>query len=157
MRIIYDIYHLLFSSHKRKYQIFYRLYRKNSNTALGDLFHYLIESRYNLVLSKKSVIGNNLDLVHPIGVVIGAHVVIGDNVKIFQNVTVGGARLGDANNGKMPKIGDNCTIFSGAAIVGNVSIGNNCTIGANSVVTTDIPDNCVAVGAPARVIRSNST
>jgi serine O-acetyltransferase len=154
MRLLYGFYNLIFGGHKKKYQILYRLYYKYRNTKLGDYFHYVIESRYNLVLSKKAIIGNNLELVHPIGIVIGAHVVIGRNVKIFQNVTIGGARLGDAVNETMPKIGDECTIFSGAVIVGNVSIGRNCTIGANSVVTTDIPDNSVAVGSPARVIKT---
>lgn len=146
------LYNLFFGSHKAKFNIIYKLYYKYRDRKLGSLFHYLLESRYNLVLSRKASLGNNLQLVHPIGVVIGAYVIIEDNVKIFQNVTLGGGKLGDADAKRMPKIGENTTIFAGAVIVGNVSIGKSCTIGANSVVTSDIPDNCVAVGAPARII-----
>lgn len=63
-----------------------------------------------------------------------------------------GAKL---NNEKYsyPIIGDNVIIGTGARILGNVRIGNNVKIGSNSVVLTDIPDNCLAVGVPARIIR----
>lgn len=149
------LYSLFFGSHKTKYNIIYKLYYKYRDRKLGSLFHYLLESRYNLVLSRKAILGYNLQLVHPIGVVIGDHVVIGDNVKVFQNVTIGGGNLGDAVAKRMPKIGDGTTIFSGAVIVGDISIGKNCTIGANAVVISDIPDNCVAVGVPARILNNN--
>lgn len=154
--IVRFLYVLVFGSHKKKFSILYKLYYKYRKTMLGGFFHYLIESRYNLVLSKRAIIGNNLELVHPIGIVIGAHVVIGDNVKIFQNVTIGGARLGDAVDKKMPRIGEGSTIFSGAVIVGDVSIGKNCIVGANSVVTSSVPDDSVAVGVPARIINSKN-
>lgn len=151
-KILCFFYKVLFGSNKEKYVFYYYFYFRNRNNKLGDFFHYLIESKYNLVISKKAILGNNVQLVHPIGVVIGAHVIIGDNVKIFQNVTIGGGRLGDADSKRMPRIGEGSTIFAGAVIVGDISIGSNCIIGANSVVNSDIPDNCVAVGVPAKVI-----
>ena len=86
-------------------------------------------------------------MVHAIGIVIGSGAVIGDNCKIYQQVTIG------KEKGKFPIIGDNVTIYSGAKIIGDVKIGNNAIIGANAVVTRDVPDNCVAVGVPARVIK----
>lgn len=63
-----------------------------------------------------------------------------------------GAKLNNEKN-SYPIIGDNVIIGTGARILGNVRIGNNVKIGANSVVLTDIPDNCLAVGVPARIIR----
>lgn len=150
------LYVVFFGGHKEKFSVLYHLYSKFEGCFFGNIFHYLLESRYNLVISKKAVLGDNLQLVHPIGVVIGAHVIIGNNVKIFQNVTIGGQRLGDAVNEKMPEIGDDCVIFSGAVVIGDISIGRGCVIGANSVVTSDIPDNTVAVGAPAKIIKKTS-
>lgn len=103
-------------------------------------------------ISFDSSIGNNLKLPHQgLRVIIGPKIKIGNNVKIYPNVTLG-AKL---NNEKYsyPIIGDNVIIGTGARILGNVRIGNNVKIGANSVVLTDIPDNCLAVGVPARIIR----
>lgn len=93
-------------------------------------------------ISFDSLIGNNLKLPHQgLGVIIGPKIKIGNNVKIYPNVTLG-AKL---NNEKYsyPIIGDNVIIGTGARILGNVRIGNNVKIGANSVVLTDIPDNCL--------------
>ena len=93
---------------------------------------------------------------HPTSIVIGEGVVIGENVTIYQNVTIGGRVIGDWRKGNYPTVLGNTVIFAGAVIVGKVQIGRNCVIGANSVVTTDIPDNATAVGAPARVVRIRS-
>ncbi|HIP59848.1 MAG TPA: serine acetyltransferase [Campylobacterales bacterium] len=85
-----------------------------------------------------------------IGVVIHDRAVIGKNVSIGQNVTIGGT----SKKYEVPVIGDNCELAAGAVIVGPVTIGKDCVIGANAVVVKDIPDNSVAVGVPARVIKS---
>ncbi|WP_165477443.1 serine O-acetyltransferase [Idiomarina baltica] len=77
-------------------------------------------------------------------------------MKIFQNVTLGGARIGDAKESKYPEIGEGTVIFAGAVIVGKIKVGSNCIVGANSVVTRDLPNNCVAVGAPARIIEGGA-
>lgn len=111
--------------------------------------------RYGVYISRHAVIGNSLSLPHPTSIVIGEGVKIGDRVKIYQNVTLGGRVRGDWRLGNYPDIGDDSVIFAGAVIVGKVRVGRNCTIGANSVVITDLPDNSVAVGAPARVVRLN--
>lgn len=108
--------------------------------------------RYGNYISSQAEIGVALKLPHPTSIVIGAGVVIGSNVRIYQNVTLGGRLVGDWRSGNYPVISDNTVIFAGAVIVGKVKIGRNCIIGANSVVTTDIPDNATAVGAPARVV-----
>ncbi|MDB4254672.1 serine acetyltransferase [bacterium] len=109
--------------------------------------------RYGNYISSNSNIGNNLRLPHPTSIVIGHGVTIGSNVTIYQCVTLGGRVNGDWQKRNYPEISDGCIIFAGSVIVGKIKIGRNCIIGANSVVTSDIPDNSIAVGAPARVVK----
>ncbi|MCI5223607.1 MAG: serine acetyltransferase [Candidatus Electrothrix sp. AR4] len=84
-----------------------------------------------------------------IGVVIHTRAVIGENVIISTGVTIGGT----SKKYEVPIIGDNTIIATGAKILGPVVVGKNCVIGANSVVLNNIPENCVAVGIPAKVIK----
>ena len=87
-----------------------------------------------------------------LGVVIHPNVVIGENVMIRQHVTIGNNGK-EGESGMAPKIGNNVMIGAGACVLGPISIGNNVKIGANAVVLTDIPDNCVAVGVPAKIVK----
>lgn len=82
------------------------------------------------------------------GIIISYYAKIGKNCVIRQQVTIA---QDDSN--KAAIIGDNVIIGAGAKIIGNVKIGNNVIIGANAVVTHDIPNNSIAVGVPARVIK----
>ncbi|EAQ31898.1 serine acetyltransferase [Idiomarina baltica OS145] len=107
-------------------------------------------------LSPQLKIPSTVAFPHPTGIVIGGGVCLGERVKIFQNVTLGGARIGDAKESKYPEIGEGTVIFAGAVIVGKIKVGSNCIVGANSVVTRDLPNNCVAVGAPARIIEGGA-
>lgn len=107
---------------------------------------------YGLYVSPHARISRTVKFPHPTAIVIGEGVVIEDGVRIFQSVTLGGARIGDWQAGRYPVIGKGTTIFAGAVIVGDIRIGENCVIGANSVVLSDIPDNSTCVGAPARVV-----
>lgn len=109
--------------------------------------------RYGLYISKNARIGSGLVLPHPTAIVIGDGVEIGRDVTLYQSVTLGGRVPGDWARGNYPTISDGCTLFAGVVVVGRVHIGKNCTIGANAVVISDIPDNAVAVGAPARVVK----
>lgn len=84
-----------------------------------------------------------------IGVVIHKRCVIGKNCHISQNVTLGGT----SGLYEVPVVGDNVEIGAGANIIGPVHIGNNVIIGAGAVVITNIPDNSVAVGVPAKVVK----
>ena len=93
-------------------------------------------------------IGGGLHLPHPTGIVIGS-AVIGSNVTIYQNVTIG---LSGADSVKYPELSDGSVIFSGAVVVGDVRVGIDSIVGANSVVLIDIPDGQTAVGVPARVL-----
>lgn len=72
---------------------------------------------------------------------------IGNNFTIFQNCTVG------VSNGKRPIIGDNVMIFANSVVVGGITIGDNVQIGAGSVVCKSVPNNCVVVGNPARIVK----
>lgn len=93
-------------------------------------------------------------LVHGLnGIIISHFAKFGKNCLIYQQVTV--AQIGNGKSATSATIGNNCVIASGAKIIEAVKIGNNVKIGANAVVTKDIPDNCTAVGIPARVVRRN--
>ncbi|WP_277612593.1 serine O-acetyltransferase [Aequorivita vitellina] len=87
------------------------------------------------------------------GIIIGGKTKIGKNCEIRQGVTFGG-NLGKEKYGTtQPILGDNILIGAGAKILGPIKIGNNCIIGANAVVVSDIPEDSVAGGIPARVLR----
>lgn len=84
-----------------------------------------------------------------LGIVIHKRCVIGRNCHISQNVTLGGT----SGLYEVPVLGDNVDVGAGANIIGSIHIGNNVTIGAGTVVLRDLPDNCVAVGVPARIVK----
>lgn len=86
-----------------------------------------------------------------LGIVLHNRAVIGDNVSIGTCVTIGGT----TKIFGVPVISENTIISTGAKILGAIKIGKNCVIGANAVVLDDISDNCLAVGVPARIIKTN--
>jgi len=93
-------------------------------------------------------IGTSVFLDHATGIVVGSFLTIGDKVTILQNVTVG-RRVESPN--RAPRIGKGVLLSTGATILGDVSIGDFAKIGAGSVVTSDVPSGCTAVGVPARL------
>jgi len=93
-------------------------------------------------------IGSSVYLDHATGIVIGANVVIGDEVTILQNVSVG---RGSELPTRSPRIGRGVYIGGGATILGDISIGDFAKIGADALVTSDVPAGCTAVGNPARL------
>ncbi len=95
-------------------------------------------------------IGEGLFIDHGAGVVIGETAEIGDNVTIYQGVTLGGT--GKEKGKRHPTIGDNVVISTGAKILGSFTIGANSKIGAGSVVLKPVPPNCTVVGVPGRVV-----
>ena len=98
-----------------------------------------------------AAIGNGLFIDHGMGVVIGETSVVGDNVTIFQGVTLGGT--GKERGKRHPTIGNNVVIGTGAKVLGNITIGDNVQIGANAVVVRDVPANSTVVGVPGRIAK----
>ena len=96
-------------------------------------------------------IGKGLFIDHGMGVVIGETSVIGDNVLLYQGVTLGGTGL--VKGKRHPTISDNVVVGAGAKILGNVTIGDNSYIGANAVVIKDVPPNSTVVGVPGRITK----
>ncbi|MBC7345139.1 MAG: serine acetyltransferase, partial [Clostridia bacterium] len=90
---------------------------------------------------------------HGMGVVIGETAEIGNNVTLYQGVTLGGT--GKEKGKRHPTIGNNVVISTGARVLGAVTIGDNCRIGAGSVVLKDVPPNCTVVGVPGRIVVHN--
>lgn len=98
-----------------------------------------------------ATIGKGLFIDHGMGVVIGETAVIGDNCLLYQGVTLGGT--GKDKGKRHPTLGNNVLVGAGAKVLGPFTVGNNVKIAANAVVLNAIPDDCTAVGVPARIVR----
>ena len=104
--------------------------------------------RLQVSIHPSASIGTSVFLDHATGIIIGALSVIGDDVTILQNVTIG---RGPDNPARAPRIGRAAYLSSSASIIGDISIGDFAKIGAGAVVTHDVPAGCTAVGVPARL------
>jgi serine O-acetyltransferase len=98
-------------------------------------------------------IGDGFFIDHGAGVVIGETAEIGENVSLYQGVTLGGT--GKEKGKRHPTLGNNVVVGTGAIILGSFTIGDNCRIGAGSVVLREVPPNTTVVGNPARIVRMN--
>jgi serine O-acetyltransferase len=98
-------------------------------------------------------IGQRLFIDHGMGVVIGETAIVGNEVTLYQGVTLGGT--GKEQGKRHPTIADNVIIGAGAKVLGNITVGENSRIGAGSVVLQDVPDNSTVVGVPGHVILRN--
>jgi len=97
-----------------------------------------------------ATIGCRVFIDHAVGVVIGETAIIGNDVLIYQQVTLGG--VSTSHGKRHPTIGNNVIVGTGAKVLGNINIGEGAKIGANSVVVKDVPAYATAVGIPARII-----
>jgi serine O-acetyltransferase len=98
-------------------------------------------------------IGRRLFIDHGLGVVIGETAVVGDDVTLYQGVTLGGT--GKEHGKRHPTIEDSVVIGGGAKVLGNITVGRNCRIGAGSVVLRNVPENSTVVGVPGHIIFRN--
>ena len=98
-------------------------------------------------------IGRRLFIDHGMGVVIGETTVVGDDVTLYQGVTLGGT--GKEQGKRHPTLRNNVVVGSGAKVLGNIIIGANCRIGAGSVVLRDVPDDSTVVGVPGHIVLQN--
>jgi serine O-acetyltransferase len=98
-------------------------------------------------------IGRRLFIDHGLGVVIGETAIVGDDVTLYQGVTLGGT--GKEHGKRHPTIEDNVVIGGGAKVLGNITVGRNCRIGAGSVVLRSVPEHSTVVGVPGHIIFRN--
>lgn len=101
-----------------------------------------------------ATIGKGLFIDHGSGVIIGETTIIGDNVTLYQGVTLGGT--GKEQGKRHPTLQDNVMVSAGAKILGSFTIGENSKIGAGSVVLEEVPPNCTVVGVPGRIVKMDN-
>ena len=101
-----------------------------------------------------AVIGKGFFIDHGSGVIIGETTIIGDNVTLYQGVTLGGT--GKETGKRHPTLCDNVMVSAGAKVIGSFTIGENSKIGAGSVVLEEVPPNCTVVGVPGRIVKQNN-
>ena len=101
-----------------------------------------------------AVIGKGFFIDHGSGVIIGETTMIGDNVTLYQGVTLGGT--GKETGKRHPTLCDNVMVSAGAKIIGSFTIGENSKIGAGSVVLEEVPPNCTVVGVPGRIVKRDN-
>jgi serine O-acetyltransferase len=115
---------------------------------LALLLQSLSSDSLQVSIHPSASIGTSVFLDHATGIIVGAFAVIGDEVTVLQDVTIGRK---PALPGRAPRIGRGVLLSAGAAILGDVTVGEFAKIGAGSVVTNDVPRGCTAVGVPARL------
>ena len=98
-----------------------------------------------------ATIGKGLFIDHGSGVIIGETAILGDNITLYQGVTLGGT--GKEKGKRHPTLKDNVLVSAGAKVLGSFTIGENSKIGAGSVVLEEVPPNCTVVGVPGRIVR----
>ena len=131
------------------YRIAHRLYIKGFRL-IARMIMGINQIFTGIDIHPAAKIGRRVFIDHGIGVVIGETTEIGDDVLIYQQVTLGGVSL--SHGKRHPTIEDGVVIGAGAKVLGNITIGKNAKIGANSVVVKNVPPESTAVGIPARVV-----
>lgn len=98
-----------------------------------------------------ATIGKRFFIDHATGVVIGETTIIGEDVSLYQGVTLGG--VSTSKGKRHPTLGNNIVVGCNASILGNITIGDNVRVGAGSVVLKDVPSDCTVVGVPGRIVK----
>lgn len=136
-----------------RYRLAHRLYLKK-RYFLARWISQRTARKTGIEIHPGATIGKGLFIDHGIGVVIGETAIIGDNVTLYQGVTLGGT--GKEKGKRHPTIGNNVMISAGAKVLGSFTIGENSKIGAGSVVLSEVPPNSTVVGVPGRVVKRNN-
>ena len=145
----------LFPSFKAilKYRIAHKLYMRQ-HYFLARWISQRTARKTGIEIHPGATIGRGLFIDHGHGVIIGETAVVGNNVTLFQGVTLGGN--GKEKGKRHPTIGDNVMISAGAKVLGSFKIGENSKIGAGSVVLSEVPPNSTVVGVPGRVVKRDN-
>lgn len=112
-----------------------------------------IENKFGCFISVDAFIHPSVEFRHANGIVVGKGVTIAEGVIIYQQVTIGGGKVGDWGSKAFPIIKSGAVLYAGAKIIGAITVGENSSVGANAVVNKDLPVGSVAVGVPAKVIK----
>lgn len=140
-----------------KVMLHYRLAHKLYKKRMYFLARYISQRavrRTGIEIHPGAVIGEGLFIDHGTGVIIGETTIIGNNVTLYQGVTLGGT--GKEHGKRHPTIKDNVMISAGAKVLGSFTVGENSKIGAGSVVLEEVPPNCTVVGVPGRVVKRDN-
>ena len=145
---------LLYSSFKAilSYRVAHKLFL-NKHYFLARWVSQRAARKTGIEIHPGATIGKGLFIDHGSGVIIGETTVIGDNVTLYQGVTLGGT--GKEQGKRHPTLRDNVMVSAGAKVLGSFTIGENSKIGAGSVVLEEVPPNCTVVGVPGRVVKMN--
>lgn len=133
-----------------RYRIAHKLYRKK-HFFLARWMSQRAARKTGIEIHPGARIGKGLFIDHGSGVIIGETTEIGNNVTLYQGVTLGGT--GKEQGKRHPTLRDNVMVSAGAKILGSFTIGENSKIGAGSVVLEEVPPNCTVVGVPGRVVK----
>lgn len=136
-----------------RYRIAHRLYM-NHHYFLARWYSQRTARKTGIEIHPGATIGKGLFIDHGIGVIIGETAIVGDNVTLYQGVTLGGT--GKEQGKRHPTIGNNVMISAGAKIIGSFTVGENSKIGAGSVVLSEVPPNSTVVGVPGRVVKRDN-
>lgn len=133
-----------------RYRIAHKLYLKK-HYFLARWVSQKAARKTGIEIHPGAVIGKGLFIDHGTGVIIGETAILGDNVTLYQGVTLGGT--GKEQGKRHPTLKDNVMVSAGAKVLGSFTIGENSKIGAGSVVLEEVPPNCTVVGVPGRIVR----
>ncbi len=134
------------------HRIAHAFYKKNM-LFLARLISQISRFFTGIEIHPGATIGRRLFIDHGMGIVIGETCEIGDDVTLYQGVTLGGT--GKEKGKRHPTLGNNVLVASGAKVLGSITIGENSKIGAGSVVLMDVPSDSTVVGIPGKVVVSN--
>lgn len=132
------------------YRIAHRLY-KSKHYFLARWVSQRALRKTGIEIHPGAQIGKGLFIDHGSGVIIGETTIIGNDVTLYQGVTLGGT--GKEKGKRHPTLEDNVMVSAGAKILGSFTIGENSKIGAGSVVLSEVPPNCTVVGVPGRIVK----
>ncbi|XCP84320.1 serine O-acetyltransferase EpsC [Roseburia hominis] len=132
------------------YRVAHRLYKKK-HYFLARWISQRAARKTGIEIHPGAQIGKGLFIDHGSGVIIGETAILGNNVTLYQGVTLGGT--GKEKGKRHPTLEDNVMVSAGAKVIGSFTVGRNSKIGAGSVVIEEVPPNCTVVGVPGRVVR----